>query len=378
MHTTVERAIKALGLEDQTSDPAIIETVLETYQLHDLQTENEVIRRLLRRARSTPQSLMPLVRCIGANLSNHPAIIEFLEHALEWLSPSPHVTRALHTTYILEALVSGMNNDASFFAEVHDHLKRKERERGIDTRRFARSFLHALGITHSLFKTIKAFSVDPAMTYLRVHRTGDLHGLTKLERRLIESPERELLDLITLNIYEAGITDHRAGRRSNARCAHALSRMIEENQPSVSFEDGRIIPRHACSPSIRTSPETRILNVPVGNEWMRLYVAWNLAFVTGALDDWDLVIPKLLIPSIIGSKPEHFIQTRIISLWLTANTAYFRSHDRRSIARPAHHERIADAWGAINERSLSRTYIESADRFYAHPYRNWLRIAKRL
>ena len=60
-------------------------------------------------------------------------------------------------------------------------------------------------------------------------------------------------------------------------------------------------------------------------KWASDYLTWNLAFITGNQGDFDLLLPKLLIPSVISADPEQFMFRRVYSLWLSINFCLFRN-----------------------------------------------------
>jgi len=114
-----------------------------------------------------------------------------------------------------------------------------------------------------------------------------------------------------------------------------------------------------------------------------------MAFVINNVDNWDIVLPKLLIPSIIGSEPENFLGARIISLWLTLNHAFYRTYDKKSVSAPKNKNEMAKAWGKINKKYAfdlakkethedSRMLTKTYNKFFSHPFFNWLKLAIKL
>jgi hypothetical protein len=216
-----------------------------------------------------------------------------------------------------------MCNDHDFFIEVQDHYKFKEKQRGINPLHTLSTFMHAFGITHNFFGTIKALSVDPAMIYFRTQR-----GFTKshleeneskklLKDKKINYIEYKLLspiaknglehinELIRINIYEAGITEYKNGLKSNAICAHKLNEDIKNNPPATLFKKKKAIPENINLQFYKSiiKKENRFPAIEFSQDWVSLYITWNLAFVINDVDDWDIVLPKLLIPSIIDFTP---------------------------------------------------------------------------
>ena len=88
-----------------------------------------------------------------------------------------------------------------------------------------------------------------------------------------------------------------------------------------------------------------------------------MAFILGELDNLHYLFPKLLIPSVLCSKSENFLGTRIISLWISINSALLlHFHPVDKVTGPRHRREMAAAWGEINRRygeDLYRTDINS-------------------
>jgi len=406
----LEQALKAFGIEHgMQTNPEIIQGVLKEMKLNDLHTSFLPMKEFLVKATSKPQDFEPLIENIKqAIIHKHPAIIEFLELALlkDWLEKSEHIYRAAHSIYLLEHVTAAMCNNYEFFCEVHDHLKGKERLYGIDSRYLVRSFFRALRISHNLFETIKAFSVDPGMTYIRLGRGSkaitkftiqDLYVQNKLnyiEFKLLSSLTKKgpmrLFELIKLNIYEAGISEFEHGRKINSISAFELNENISVNPPRVVFVKKEVIPEHAQDDfyDLIVRSENLFPSLTLSQRWASLYTSWNMAFVLGELDNLDIVFPKLLIPSLIDVKSENFFGVRCISLWLTINTFFFRQYSgTQHVPGPSNKNEMAQAWARINKRyavglakrevnESSQTLMRHYRQFFSRPIRNFLRLLK--
>ena len=112
-----------------------------------------------------------------------------------------------------------------------------------------------------------------------------------------------------------------------------------------------------------------------------------MAFVLGNLNDLDLILPKLFIPSIIDAKSENFLGVRFISLWLTINFAIFRKSDNIEVFGPKNKTEIADAWANINKKyssDIAKKEIHEDSkilnmfykRFFSHPFWNLFRLVR--
>jgi hypothetical protein len=409
----VEKSIFKFGLrKTNKTNPKLIKEIIQEFKLDDFKTKNKIIKKFFDDSSTKPQDLESMINCIKKNIVlKHPAIVEFLEHAIDkkWLQSSPQIIKSLHVTYILEALTVTMCNDHNFFIEVQDHYKNKEKQRGIDPLHPIRTLMHVFRITHKLFPIIKALSVDPAMIYFRTQRGFSKSHLNKneakrllknkkinyLEYRLLSPIKKNSLEqaneLLKINIYEAGIAEYKNGMKSNAICAHELNEDIKKNPPFTLFKKKKVLPNNIYSSFYKAiiTKENFFPTIELSQDWVSLYITWNMAFVINNVNDWDILLPKLLIPSIIGSESENFIGARIISLWLTVNHGFYRTYDKKSVSAPKNKNEMAKAWGEINKKYAfdlakkethedPRMLIKTYNKFFSHPFFNWLKLVIKL
>lgn len=407
-------ASKALGiLPTLKTDPAIIRDILQEMRMEDFETHYVPMKKFLRDVMGEAQELRPAIRCIQeALVRKHPAIVEFLEVALQkkWLKPSPLVIRAMHVGYLLEAFTVAMCNDHAFFMDVHRHITKKGKESGIDPHNYFTTFFRAWQVSKSVFETAKALSVDPAMIYFRtekglgsrmfscaeVRRMHKKGFLNYVEEHLLMPPTKGHVehfdDLIRTNIYEAGITDFLSHLAPNADCAEALC----EDMVTMKFEETmhkkHVLPEQLVSNLHKSIASSRAKSmfpiVAFSPEWVRLYITWNAAFVIGNIADVESVLPKLFIPSIIDCTATNFIGARAVSLWLCIWHNFFR-REQRGIAPAKVKKRMkamARAWGKINLRHAQALMMKdrkespealrrNSKNFYTHPFWHWIQAA---
>jgi len=407
----LKKSIKAFGLDKNLkTDPQIMQNIIKEFKLNDFKTDNKQMRQFLKNVISKPQNLQPILNNIkNGILSKHPAIIEFANLALKkkWFEPSNNVIKSIHVTYILEAITVAMCNRHNFFIEVQNHYKKKERERGINSMHLFKTFIQSLKISHSYFLTTKAFSVDALMVYFRIQRGLNQSHLTKkelkqlyknhklsyLENKLLTptntKKRHRLNELIRINIYEAGITEYKNNLKTNAICAHVLSENIKNNPPFTIFKNKHILPQNNIDPFYKKITENRNYFPSIGfnQNWISLYVTWNMAYVLNELDDLDIIFPKLLMPSILNAKSENFMGVRFISLWLSLNHGFFRMYDKKKVLGPNNKRIMATAWSKINKkyafnlakqemREDSKTISKSYKRFFSQPIYNLFKLIK--
>ncbi len=390
----IKRSMNELGIKSNLkTDPKIVKNILNEMKLDDLKTTSLPMKRFFSEILIKPKTLKPMLNSIKQGIVNkHPAVVEFLELALKkkWLKKSKNVQRSLHVAYILDELTVNMSNNHNFFIEVQNHYKEKERKLGLDTLHTFKTFLHALKISPDLFKIAKAFSLDPLMIYFRIQKGLPNSKINKKElKKLYNNKEinyieykllspihknehEHITELVRINIYEAGITEFHNGFEKNALCAYELSENLKKNTPKVRFKKKK---------------SNLYPIIDVSQDWVSLYLTWNMAFILGNLNDLDMIFSKLMIPSIINSKKEEFLGARITSLWLSINHSIFRAKERKEIIGPENKIEMAKAWSKINERyafNLSKREIHenseilrrNFDKFFYHPYSNLSKLVK--
>jgi hypothetical protein len=408
----IEKSIAAFGLpQNMKTDPQIMKSVIEELKLDDFRTKNKLMNKLFKDIISKPQKLQPMFDNIKKGLlSKHPAIIEFSDLALKenWFKPSDHIIRSVHVMYILEVLTATMCNNHDFFIEVQDHYKNNERKLGLNTRYIFRTLIQALGISRNLFIIVKAYTLDPLMIYFKIQRGLSKSHLTKKEldelyknndinyiEYKVLSPihkngREHINELIRINIYEAGITEYKNNLKINAISAYELSEDIKNNPPSTIFKRKSVIPEKNTDPFYAsiTKKENLFSSIKFNQDWISLYVTWNMAFVLGNLKNVDIIFPKLLIPSVINAESDNFMGARIISLWMTINHDIFRHYEKTEFLGPTNKTEMAIAWSKINKKYAfdlanrethedSKTLMKNYNRFFLHPIWNLLKLLTR-
>lgn len=265
----------------------------------------------------------------------------------------------------------------------------------------------------SLFGAAKTVSVDPVITryrYIRANEGKELpqdkidelssqDKISGLDKKILQSPEspptpaEEHKGLI-VNIYEAGITEYKNDLKDNAMCAHALCESLVAEPPASSYTKTKAIPKtidikkDAFYNSLGN--ENNYLSVThFSQEWASLYETWNLAFVLSELDNLEVLMPKLLIPSVVAAEKENYMATRVLALWFSINTFIFRMlDDIPSVKGPANKKEMAEAWGAINKKYAyelaqsagknSEELDKSFNSFFDWPTINFLKLLKDL
>jgi len=408
----IEKSIISLGLKKNLkTDPKKIREILKEMNLDDFNTNFPPMKIFLKEITTKPKNLKPMFDdIIRGIVKKQPAVVEFAELALKkkWFKKSEHIHNAVHVTFILEAMTAAMCNSHTFFIEAQDHLKSKERLCGLDSRKICSSFKRVLNITHNLFEAIKVVSVDPFMIYFSIRRGLNKSQLDKkelkelykkgelnyLEYKLLLPTSKKginhLLELVRINIYEAGMTEYKKGFKVNSICAYELNEDIKINPPDVEFQKRGVFPdssKNKFYKSIQTK-ENLYINFPFSQKWVSLYTTWNMAFILSDLNDLDIIFPMLFIPSIIDAKKENAGGVRIISLWLTTNNVLFRRYNNsKEIIGPKNKKEMSKAWGNINKKYAvdlakrethedSKELMRHFSKFYAHPFYSLFKLLK--
>ncbi|MBT3409001.1 hypothetical protein HN415_10095, partial [Candidatus Woesearchaeota archaeon] len=155
------------------------------------------------------------------------------------------------------------------------------------------------------------------------------------------------------------------------------------------FEKIKVIPENNSDKFYKsiTEKENLFPVIKFTQDWVSLYITWNMAFILNDLDDLDLLFPKLLIPSIINSESQNFLGVRIISLWLSVNHVFYRKYDKNKVKGPVNRSEMAQAWAKINKKYAfelaenethedSKVLMKKFNRFFSQPYYNWIRLMK--
>lgn len=401
----VDDALAALGLSNATTtDTSVMREVLDAMQLADLRTAHPPMRAFFAGLTERDHDLGALLDQVRWGLIHRaPAVVEFLAEALRrsWLRPSPYVYQAAHVAYVLEAVTAAMCNSPVFFEDYVAHVRSKERDIGIDHEHVIKSFFKMLPGSLNFFGTAKAVSLDIAMVYFRVGRylggqpvdreaVEGLHAagrISRLEQKLLLPICAEghcvCNDWLRINIYEAGITEHRSGFSDNAMAAHVLAEHVHRRCHRESFRLREVVPqgpRRSFYGSL-VDDANYFPVVGLSDEWTSLYLSWNMAFILGELKNLHYLFPKLLVPSLLCAQSDNFLGARIVSLWASINTALLlHFHRSERVEGPAERREMAAVWGEINRRHAEALYRadiatdaaglqEGFEGRYSRPYR---------
>ena len=303
------------------SDPEVMKDVaINEFYLEEFPEALELISDAL----STPVSLEPLLNSIQHGiLYRQPAVLEMIcVSQSKNLIPKPDqfaqslISRSVHNMYILETIVQKMVSDPEFFMKVRNHYVH-EREKILPA---DSSYLLVYKATGGFFEMAKYLTMDQVI--LQYHDLLDKSIFTD------EDLKNKSFGLRT-NILEATLTDQASFNFNNATVGAALM-----DSPVISMEKTNHILKQYFQPG-----------------WSPLYETWNMAFVTGNLDNLHIVLPKLFIPSVIDAPEEDYLMFRGISLWITIHLYLLNNlHDKSIVKLPeAVKDPIVTELGRINK-----------------------------
>lgn len=342
----LDEAMDRMGISlSMETDPALLRDVLQKDMfLNDLPS----IKSLLADQMSQPQSLRPMLERVRLSiLEKHPAISEFVCSALEKnliekASSRPMILRTIHHMFLLETIISAMYHDWTLMVDVGNHFARKRQELGARAD-FIGSAIDIGRATGDLFFVAKAKTIDGVFKRFQTIRGNNY---------LAESEAAGSKLCLVLNITEAVVTDNLQGHRNNALVGIGLSLNPLE---SVALEG-----------------EERILRYYLSQEWTSLYETWNLAFITGKMDNLHLLYPKLLIPSVIDAPSNDYLFNRSLALWTGINFYLLNKLAKASVVHLPKAKELSLLWGEINLK-YAKAYVWEENNVDLESFRGRLR-----
>ena len=143
---------------------------------------------------------------------------------------------------------------------------------------------------------------------------------------------------LTLNVMEAVVSENAHGYVDNAMTGVALA----VNPPET----------------VQIVGENNILEYAYPQEWVSLYETWNLAFVTGNVGYLNILLPKLLIPSVINAKPNEYLFHRAMALQTSINFFLYAKVMQKPNYEIPNKEALVQLWGEINYK-YANEYVQN-------------------
>lgn len=385
------------------TNPEIIKDVLKELSLDGFYSEFDVVDNLIEEAKNNPVNIkLFLDNTEIAIIEKHPALIEFLQYCLEnnLLKKSEYVLRSIHIAYILEILTVSFANNIEFGKKLHEYFFRLRREAGINVNNSIRSFCKVWKITGSFFASLKLLSVDPGIRCFLLNHDSKVKFTKEYLRLIYKKKEISYVEYrfllttlnpkngnkgLVLNIFEAGVAEFKNNFKNNAFCAYILNQELNSFPKKDDFTKSTILPENQSDKfySSFNNSNNIFSTTELNSEWASLYGSWNLAFILSELDDLHILFPKLLIPSVIDSKPENYIQLRIIALWICMNSILMKKINKKSeLITSKKMKKLSEVLGKINKK-YSLNFAKNKDfkikdshihRYFSNFFINSIRI----
>jgi hypothetical protein len=304
------------------SEPARVLATIEIMGLDGFEHNEEIFADLL----TGPVDLSGFISQVRtAVLNKQPAVEWFLCRALdEGLivfenKLNERVETAIYTAVVLDRITNLMFDEVSFMMKIKEHYISK-REIALGEERGTLAYW--LGISEhvgGLFEIVKTATMDAVFSqYIAFRQREELTSLDLLKKNFG----------LKLNIIEAVLKDIRVGFDSNARVGWRLF-----NSPMR---------------ELYTEGSDNVMVQVFDEDWVPVYGSWNLAFMTGNLNDLHLLYPKLFIPSVVDAEDHYFLCNRGYSLWITVNMFLLRRIAGEEEVLLPNAQELAEVWGEVN------------------------------
>lgn len=372
------------------TNPQQICALLNALQISRLKARDSHFTDFIKRIKTEALDTEALIRQLtGIILENEPfytllACIQEL-HLIsdeEIAQAAPTLNLQVQLLYLFEAFSITMMNSKTFNEDIYNFILQL-RQSPIPGNPLV-NFLFASGYDFSFFKNMKIVAVDPVMTSGAFVRSLDnLDSSQEVDQKAQDFIKRYNLSLwnadidpckngphnsvknIALNMIWAicGNGKHNALQKRNAQAGCGLIAAME----TLKYQNWKSVKSLILPPETPLNPDKsyplleglKVDDSPkvvsefyMSKEWMDLYSLWDLLFL---MDEFDAIfLPvKLLIPSVLGATPEHYIETRVFSLFLIGNLFHACKTDENPLfANPfkcKQRTRIFEEWSKIND-----------------------------
>ena len=295
--------LKGLDLINQVSTRKIMIFGLlsVSYQLFDQILDDDMGidplgicgKKIKERIHSIPEPFAHMIDSIEKSIEKNPGYLKFIGEIEDLDVDENTIKKCLHHMLLLDSIVQMMIECVDFKNEMIDEIIGKRRKLGLSRYSFLLTIklLGKIGI----FNTVKLLSVDASFRYMSSSIDNG-----QVPKRML--PEK--FDAITLNILEAVYFEK---NKDN----NILGRKLAKDPP-IGFK------------TQYDSSGLMVVTSKTDQKWVNNYLAWNLVFIMGNQGDFDILLPKLIIPSVISTDPGQFMFRRVYSLWLSINFCLFR------------------------------------------------------
>ncbi|KTC67952.1 symporter [Legionella birminghamensis] len=372
------------------TDPGLICKTLSLLGMDDFNPEDKNIAEFLNHARTKAIDVRMLVDRVMAIILEIEPFANLLGRIEEEQLISekeldkvlPVINLQVNLLCLFEAFAATMANSVSFNEDVYK-LIIQQRHTPMPGNPLGYLFFNHRKDA-SAFKTLKVISVDPAQTagafLRRLDGNQDPSFIKQEAKKFINhhklalwnkkiSPKEfnqeysESVKNVAFNILEATAEDAHHGAYANACSGCGLIADMEAQGYSNRYVSREmILPQgdnpgpdctHPLLPQLKLNPRPKLVcEFLIDKLWQDLYTSWNSYFVAKNFDPVFLII-KLLVPSVSGANPLHFLETRVFLLFLMGNLFHNRRLDSIPFFQSAYKferkEQIFKLWGEFNQ-----------------------------
>ncbi|MCP3943308.1 MAG: hypothetical protein GY710_17735 [Desulfobacteraceae bacterium] len=284
-------------------------------------------------------SLWPMLERIRNGINNrHAPVREGLCALLqEELIPfdkknDPVINRMIHHMFLLNKIVGEMAADTDFMIDILNHMYDKRREAGVSDN-FVKSLFDIYRLTGGVFEPIKTKTIDWALgDFVKFRTEGEI------SKKDSDSRRRGVI----INVMEVVTADNLHGFEDNAVTGRALA----INPPEHLIITG----------------DNNAIEYVVNQEWMEVYQAWMLTFLTGNVPNLHLLYPKMIIPEVIDVDHHEYLFNRVLALGLTIDFILLAKADNRPDVEMPNAEAISQKLGEANVKH-AKQYIKDHNKF---------------
>ncbi|MCE3044817.1 hypothetical protein [Legionella sp. 16cNR16C] len=394
---------RILAKIDLKTNPEIISVILTHLGMDQFKPEDENISTFLTLIKTEAIDVSALVHKLIAIILDIEPFANLLEQIekdkliseQEFEKIVPVIRLQINLLCLFEALAATMANSRSFNEDVYKFILR-QRHTPMPGSPLGYLFFNKRKDA-SAFKTIKVISVDPAQTAGAFLRQLDgnkdsefvkneakkfikKYGLSLWNKKIIpkkfDHEYYESVKNVALNILEATAEDAHQGAYANACSGCGLIADMEHQDYSNRYvarkmvlPQGEEIGRdfsHPLLPQLKLNPRPKLVcEFLIDKLWQDLYTSWNSYFVAKNFDPVFLIM-KLLVPSVCGAEPLHYLETRVFLLFLVGNLFHNCRVDSNPFFQTGfkleHQEQIFKLWGEINKEYAEKVLKEHGNK----------------
>ncbi|MCP4129592.1 MAG: hypothetical protein GY754_01125 [bacterium] len=236
------------------------------------------------------------------------------------------INRMVHHMFLLDKIVREMADDPDFMIDILAHMDDRRREAGVSDNPL-KSVYDIYRLTGGIFEPVKTKTIDWALSDFVKFRT---------EGEISEKDSNSRRRGVIINVMEVVTVDNLYGFEDNALTGRALA----INPPERLIVTG----------------DNNAIEYVVNEDWMEVYQAWMVTFLTGNVPNLHLLYPKMLIPEVIDVNHHEYLFNRVLALGLTIDFILLAQADGRPDLEMPGGKEISQRMGEVNVK-YAREYV---------------------